>query len=471
MLRLLIGLAATIILAIFAAHPRVRKVENRFGLTLAVASGLPFLLIGALFQHPSIGVLDESTLKELSPFVEFGLGWVGFLLGLEFDVRRLDDLPDGIGAALAVEAIVPFLFASTLATAAISLLRVAGHEGSWSDPISLRNGLIIGACAALSAATAPLALARGAGRTVARILDRIAQLDDVAGLIVLLVVSAFFRPVVSVDWQVPAIGWLFVAIGFGGVLGMLSYTLIRGAQSAKEELAFTLGAVCFCAGVSGRLGFSPLVVCAVSGALLANLPRRRGSRLVVTLRTVERPAYLLFMLFAGATLPFTAWQGWVLMPIYVLARVCGKILGVRAARRVGPRELRNAPGVELALMPQSQMGVAVMLAATTLYVATKDKPLGWIFLAVVVGGYINDVGTQFVAQHVNRISSDTIDLAAKSIYPDASHPRSDDPFAEANPVPESEADRKPTVKMTPGAFPIPPPPPIPRIPTGSTERE
>ena len=454
-LRVLIGLAATVVLAIGAAHPRVRRIENRFGLTIAIASGLPFIVLGYAFQHPAIGVLDRDLLRALGPFVEFGLGWVGFVLGLEFDVRKLDDLPDGIGSAIAAESLIPFLFAAAMSIGALQLL------GPSSGDLAERNALLVGACAAVSAATAPLALARGAGRTVARILDRIAQLDDIFALVVLLFIGAWFRPVTSVGWQLPAIAWLFLTVGLGGVLGMLSYALIRGAKSSAEELALTLGAVAFSAGVTGRLALPPLVVCAVAGALLANLPRkRRGTQLANTLRTVERPVVLLFMLIAGATAPFDQWQGWALMPVYVLARTAGKVIGARAARRFGPAELKGAPGIELALLPQSPMAVATMLSAWSLYSGAikNERVLGWLFTAVIVGSYFNDVIVQVVATRVNDLTDKQVEDAAKSIHPDAS-PFADDSQQIAA-VPATEPDSR-RIGGTPMGFPVPKPPKLP----------
>ena len=454
-LRVLLGLAATVVLAIAAAHPRVRRLENRFGLTIAIASGLPFIVLGYAFQHPAIGVLDRDLLRALAPFVEFGLGWVGFVLGLEFDVRKLDDLPDGIGSAIAAESLIPFLFAAAMTIGALQLL------GPSAGDLGERNALLVGACAAVSAATAPLALARGAGRTVARILDRIAQLDDIFALVVLLFIGAWFRPVTSVGWQLPAIAWLFLTVGLGGVLGMLSYALIRGAKSGPEELALTLGAVAFSAGVTGRLALPPLVVCAVAGALLANLPRRRrGTQLAQTLRTVERPVVLLFMLIAGATAPFDQWQGWALMPVYLLARTAGKVLGARAAKRFGPTELRGAPGIELALLPQSPMAVATMLSAWSLYSGAikNERVLGWLFSAVIVGSYFNDVIVQVIATRVNDLTDKQVEDAAKSIHPDASAFADDSQQIVAVPAGEPDSRR---IGGTPMGFPVPKPPKLP----------
>lgn len=411
-LRALLGLAAAVVLAIVAAHPRVRAIETRFGLTIAIASGLPFLLLGVVFRDPRVDVLDASVLHELEPFVEFGLGWVGFVVGLELDVRKLEHLPERTSTAVVLEGLLPF---ALVGAGALFATRAFGR--SPLDATHARDALVLGACAALSAATAPLALARGAGRKVAHILDRIAQLDDVLALIVLLVLGAFLRPVAAQGWTLPATAWAFLTLGLGGVLGGLSWALIRGARSEREELALTLGAVAFSAGVAGRLAMAPLVVCAIAGALLANLPRRRGAARSghETLRIVERPVVLLLLVITGATAPFESGRLWVLAGAYLALRAVGKILGVALARRSGPAELRDAPGVTLALMPQSPMAFATALSAFLLYARTDDGRLATILGAVVAASFVNDVAVQLVAQRVNRLSPEAIDEAVHAI--------------------------------------------------------
>lgn len=420
-LRVLLGLALAVVLAIVAAHPRVRAVETRFGLTLAIASGLPFLVLGVLFRHPRIDILDASVLAELDPFVEMGLGWIGFVVGHELDFRRLEDLPDRTSAAVALEGLVPFALVLVGALAgALALAPGAFTLRGGLDVLQVRDALVLAACAALSAATAPLALARGAGRDVARLLDRIAQLDDGLALLVLLLLGSFLRPASAHGWELPPTGWAFLTLGLGGVLGGLSWALVRGARSDREELALTLGAVAFSAGVAGRLALSPLVVCAVAGALLANLPGRRGATGNVdeTLKTVERPVSLLLLVIAGAVAPFERWQTWALAGGYLALRALGKVVGVALARRAGPAELRAAPGVALAMMPQSPMATATTLSAVMLYARSaqeRDGHLQTIMGAVLAASFLNDVGVQLVAQWVNRLSPDAIDEAAQAV--------------------------------------------------------
>jgi len=61
----------------------------------------------------------------------------------------------------------------------------------------------------------------------------------------------------------------------GGVLGILTYVLVRSAKGLAEEVAYLLGAVALSAGMAGYLAISPLVACAIAGALLTNLPHER----------------------------------------------------------------------------------------------------------------------------------------------------------------------------------------------------
>jgi hypothetical protein len=64
LLRVVVGLTAVLALAVIAAHPLVRKVERKLGLTVLVSSGLPFLALGVIFRHPSIGILTDDVVAD-----------------------------------------------------------------------------------------------------------------------------------------------------------------------------------------------------------------------------------------------------------------------------------------------------------------------------------------------------------------------------------------------------------------------
>src|SRR5215472_827126 len=109
MLRVVLGLAAALVLAVAAAHPAVRRIERRLGLTVLLSSGLPFLVLGVVFRLPSIGILTDDVVADLRPALEFGLGWLGFVVGMQFDIRELDMLPEKTASVVFVESVLPFV--------------------------------------------------------------------------------------------------------------------------------------------------------------------------------------------------------------------------------------------------------------------------------------------------------------------------------------------------------------------------
>ena len=69
-------------------------------------TGAEFIIIGLLLGSDFLNVIDDTTLELLRPFVCVILGWVGFLFGLQFDRRTVNNLPSGYVAASAVEGVV-----------------------------------------------------------------------------------------------------------------------------------------------------------------------------------------------------------------------------------------------------------------------------------------------------------------------------------------------------------------------------
>lgn len=385
--RIILGIALALALAVVAAHPRVRKIEKRLGVTVLVSAGIPFLGMGAVFSLPAVGILSPDTLAHLRPAFEFGLGWIGFVVGMTFDVRTIDKLPASLGDVIAIESVVP-----VVTTAALTAIFFVALGVPWSNVDFARDALVLAACAAPSARISFEVWAPRVGPRAAVMLEDITRIDEIVALILLGVVAIFFRPADSETlWRLPAVAWLLVSLGLGGVLGILTYVLLRGARSAAEELALLLGAVALSAGLAGYLALSVPVVCAIAGALLANLPMRDKKGFTDILMDVERPLYLIFLVVVGASWRPGEWQGWVIAPAFVLARVAGKRLGAIWARRVGPKGLPPARELALALAPQSPISVVAIVSAQTLYTKAHPERIRWGINAVIIGGVLTEI--------------------------------------------------------------------------------
>jgi hypothetical protein len=116
--------------------------------------------------------------------------------------------------------------------------------------------------------------------------------------------------------------------------------------------------------------------------------------------TVERPLYLIFLLIAGALWDPTAWQGWVLAPVFVFARVSGKVMGGYVAKYFGPAELPDAGTLGLALSPQSPIAIAIIVSYATLYKSqTGDSTnMPWLMTACIGSAVITELTVQTIVR-------------------------------------------------------------------------
>ena len=68
--RVVLGLALALALAVLAAHPKIKALEKRLGITVLISAGLPFLAMGAIFRRDDVGILTPEILGDLQPAFE-----------------------------------------------------------------------------------------------------------------------------------------------------------------------------------------------------------------------------------------------------------------------------------------------------------------------------------------------------------------------------------------------------------------
>lgn len=392
-IKTILGLVALLALAYLGGHPLVRTLERRLRIAQVVTAGFPFVALGIVLALPSVGILTDSVLATLSPILRFGLGWIGFSAGFRLDVRSLDDLPAGSARAVGFATALPF---GLVVATASGLLLVASDWSavSFSDPVFLRDALVLGTAGAMTAQQASRLL--GQKDMTAKNLLR---LEELAGIVGLAFIAAYFRPQGdAVGWQLPGTAWLFLTVGLGAVIGVLAYMVLRRPATPAESVVLLLGTVAFAAGFASNLFLSPVVVCFVAGVLLANLPNETKGQLRDALQTLERPIYLLFLVIVGAIWEFGDWRGWLLLPFFVGARLVGKWgadLLVRKATEVPVGDdhwtVRRAP--------IGQLSIAIVVSAQLLF---PQGAIPILETAVLGGAILTELLVQVLARGGQR---------------------------------------------------------------------
>ena len=243
--RLVIALSIAVAMAILGAHPRVIRMERRFGLTVLATSGFPFLILGLVFRE--LGVLTPPVISDLRPLFEFGLGWIGLTIGATLDLRRLDRIPAPFGTFISLASILPIIFAAIACSLILLWLGLTPGKGL------TRDALILMACAAVSAPANIDLLLRRWSRWRDLVLE-VTRIDQLAALGILGFVAIMFRPDRTVTlWHLPRSGWFLMTLGLGALLGVVIYLLVRNVKDKTERLALLVGGVALASGMAGYL--------------------------------------------------------------------------------------------------------------------------------------------------------------------------------------------------------------------------
>ena len=383
-----IGLSILLILAWLASHPKVRRrLEDALGIGHAITSGLAFVLLGLLARHPAVGILDDEVLYDLTPLVHFALGWLGLIIGFQFDVRVLDRLPRGTATLVGLETLTPFLLVGTTGAA---LMLFFGRP--WNDATFVRDAIVLATAGAISA-TGPSERvapqdALGGEPDPMRAVE---SLDEIIAVVGLAALGAFFRPLwIEFEWDLPGTVWLILSLGVGLCLGLIMYALLAGRRGS-EFLALLLGSVALASGIAGYLFLSPLVLCFIAGALLVNLPGEHKQLCWKILTQLERPIYYLFCVIVGALWHVADWRGWVLLTAFLSSRGIGYAIAKRMLGRQSPRLAARvkASGWRSTLFPPiSMVSIAIVMSAQVLY---RDPAIPWIVTAVIGGAIASEL--------------------------------------------------------------------------------
>lgn len=392
-IRVILALMALMALAYLGGHRRVLEWERRLGVSQVITAGLPFVVLGTVARLPSVGVLSDAVLAELSPLLRIALGSIGFVAGFRFETKLFHALPRGTGSIALLSTLVPF---ATVAIATAPLLLLFSDDRgaiSLRDPVFVRDALILATAGAMTARSALRLRAGDGGEGIAA---RILRLEELAGVLGLAIVAAFFRESgPGGGWQLPGMAWLLLTLGLGTALGLVFHAILVATPSGPDFLAVTLGAIAFTAGAAGYLHLSSVAVAFVAGVILANFPGTFQPRLHEMLKRIERPIYLLALFVIGALWNVDDWRGWVLMPVFMAARLAGKWLAAAIAGRHQHLPITAEESRTLAISPIGALAIAIVVNAQLLY---PGGSISLVVSAVIGGGVLTEAFVQLASR-------------------------------------------------------------------------
>ena len=321
-------------------------------------TGTEFLFLGLLIGPQFLNLMDTRTILKLEPLATFILGWIGLLFGFQFEISKLRRYPIEYLTATLVDGVLTSTLVFTGIFAGCMIFF------AFSLSYSLIISLILCAAAACTAQTG-LALismdVTGGGKNLITFLKYMSAVDGVGAMLMLGVVF-LMRPIIS-----EADGGMLIQGRNAAIILCLSGSLLTlfglfliGRLVEREMVLVVIGMVVIAGGSAAVLHFSPLLANFILGIFLANLTRNK-ERIFNMLVGIEKPVYILALIFLGVN-----WQidsGWffLLAAGYALIRAVGKFAGGFSLRFLGP-ELRKFPSfIGLGLLAPGGLTLAILL--------------------------------------------------------------------------------------------------------------
>ena len=340
-----------------------------------------YILIGIVIGRGGFNFWPESFTLSLSPLIQFILGIIGFMIGMELKAEVFKRYGRTIYTILLSEGLAAFLFVTGvvfLFTRDIYLGLLLGAVASATDPASTVNVLWE-------------YKSRGPLTTT---LTSIVALDDALALIlysfsIMFCKSMLGKEVFSLWHSIAAPLWeIFQSCVIGGTAGLLLAWVVKKFQEEDLILAFCFGGILSVVGASIVLNLDLIISSMVMGLVLVNMLPGLSERLFLKIKSLSAPLYVLFFIFIGAELKMSVFlQTTVIIVVlgYLFARSFGKIFGAIIGAWVS-RAKKNVvryTGISLFTQGGVAIGLAMSISHTLGSAGEQGRVLGSTIIAVV----------------------------------------------------------------------------------------
>lgn len=388
-----------ILLALLGARFSFSSISVSPGPRLVFRTGTHFLFLGLILGPHVLGLLTDGAIRQLFPLLGLGLGWIGFLFGLQLDRRNLSHFPPAFLILALGQAVFTFFF--FLGVGWLGLMALG--YGSRVE-ILLLIGAAATACISTPAGVALISTTFRVKGKVRDLLFFVASLDALVGIVALQATYALFPPgaMVGEISLAPGLFGILAALGVGVVCGILFLWLTRPRPRGEELVLFLLGIAAFSSGAALQLQLSPLFVSVIMGAVVANLSPE-PQRVYRVLQEWEKPIYVVFLMLAGALLSFPTPWIFPLAAAYALVRGGGKLLGNMAMVRIVPLPFQTPKRFGLGLIPQGGISLAMAISGVLTYsglVLGEMSAVDLLFAVVVLGVILSELSGPFLTQNI-----------------------------------------------------------------------
>jgi len=352
---------------------------------LGLPSGVEYAALGFVLGPHALGLVGSDNLAAFEPVVQVALGWIAFVIGLDYGFAGEKRVRPG---SLVLGTVSALLTGGAAAAAAWLAMDRLGVAASTTQRFLLAGGAGA-ACAQTTRHAIRWIVDRHEGQSpLTDRINEIAHTDDFLPLVAVAVLFAL-EPTRDIAMKAPLRDWPAITIGLGLLMGAGAALLLRSEMPMEDTWAVLFGVSLIAIGVATRLAISTLTVCFFMGIAVSALTSHHGE-LRAMVGPTERPVLLPALVLAGARIDFRASPA---LPWIAAAAIAGRLLakvvtgwllaaGSRPARKAGPL-------VGLSLMSSGALAMCIGLAFALRFPGVVgDTVLAIAAIAATVGEFV-----------------------------------------------------------------------------------
>lgn len=357
-MKIIFALLLIILLAFSGYHMTFRRFRLPLFAREFYLTGTEFLFLGLLMGPLFLNVLDTQTIQGLKPLEGLLLGWIGLLVGFQFEWSKLRRFPFEYIASALLATFIPF------SVVFLGSLGVLSLPGTIPGIINVIISLTLASAAACTAQTGLVlqpSLNVSRYRDLVRLLRFVSSFDG-AGAMLIFALVFIFRAIMMSDmsWWAEALRITLISMGGSAGLLCLFQLLLTRRYEDSELLLIVIGMVVLSCGAASLLRFSPLLTNFAIGIGMVNISREK-ERIFNILIRIEKPVYLLLLVFLGASWEMDSVWLVALAGLYGLCRLGGKWLAGLIISRLHSDPGQYPPYMGFGLLAQGGLPVAILV--------------------------------------------------------------------------------------------------------------
>ncbi len=326
-----------------------------------------YIVVGVLIGDTGFGLLHPTDIADLTPFNNFALGLIGFLVGGELSGSIFKKYGKQFTAILMGEGLAAFLLVGLAST---GILYLVVHD--WM--IAIAAGVVFGAIASATDPASTIDVLweyRSAGVLTTAIIAIVA-LDDALAMTLYGLGTSVASILVHAGGESIASTLLHTLFELGGALvlgvaaGFVLNAMMHYMPQTEKRLGISIGIILLCIGLAVAFNMDVILATMAMGIVLINHAPRRSKQLFEVIRSFSTPIYIIFFVLVGARLSLKTMPLWIwgLVATYVLMRSIGKWIGSYWGGRVSKAEKSVQNYMGMALFAQGGVAVGLSIVAS-----------------------------------------------------------------------------------------------------------